>query len=136
MEQNLKNLLDDDNPWGILARDIANQAWLIGLGVVSKAQEEGGKMLESLMNEGKALEARLAQGVEKGLSTTEKTGAAEATQPQVAETSEDVEKIFEARVIRALERLEIPSSDDLQSVSKELDALRRTIEMLRKDQRG
>jgi hypothetical protein len=47
-----------------------------------------------------------------------------------------MENIFEARVVKALERLQVPSRDDLNAVSKQLEALRRTVEMLRKDRQG
>jgi poly(hydroxyalkanoate) granule-associated protein len=137
MARNSNNLPDNDNPWEVLARDIANQTWLIGLGVVSKAQEESGKLLESLLNEGKALEARLTKVIEKGAAATQGTyKIAETVQFRTAATSEDMENIFEARVVKALERLQVPSRDDLNAVSKQLEALRRTVEMLRKDRQG
>jgi poly(hydroxyalkanoate) granule-associated protein len=137
MARNSNNLPDNDNPWEVLARDIANQAWLIGLGVVSKAQEESGKLLESLLNEGKALEARLTKVIEKGAAATQGPyKIAETVQFRTAATSEDMENIFEARVVKALERLQVPSRDDLNAVSKQLEALRRTVEMLRKDRQG
>jgi poly(hydroxyalkanoate) granule-associated protein len=137
MARNSNNLPDNDNPWEVLARDIANQTWLIGLGVVSKAQEESGKLLESLLNEGKALEARLTKVIEKGAAATQGPyKIAETVQFRTAATSEDMENIFEARVVKALERLQVPSRDDLNAVSKQLEALRQTVEMLRKDRRG
>ncbi|HCB39950.1 MAG TPA: poly(hydroxyalkanoate) granule-associated protein, partial [Gammaproteobacteria bacterium] len=39
-------------------KESANQIWLAGLGAYSKAEEEGGKLFEALVQDGEKLEAK------------------------------------------------------------------------------
>ena len=51
-----------------MVRDSAQQIWLAGLGAFSKTQEEGAKVFDSLVKEGKSLEARTRKQVEARVS--------------------------------------------------------------------
>jgi poly(hydroxyalkanoate) granule-associated protein len=50
---------------GIDAKDSAQQIWLAGMGAFSKAQAEGGKVFEALIQEGMSLQ-RKTQGIGRG----------------------------------------------------------------------
>ena len=61
-----------DNQVGQLAeqmaekvKESANQIWLAGLGAYSKAEEEGGKLFDSLVQDGEKLEAKTRSIVDK-----------------------------------------------------------------------
>ena len=95
-------------------RESANQIWLAGLGAFSKAQEEGLKMFESLVEEGEkiqektktAADGRIAEGRSKA------TGAWDR-----------LEQVFEDRVERALHRLNVPSRKDVDILSQRVAEL-------------
>ena len=40
-------------------RDFARQVWLAGLGAFARAQEEGGKVFDTLVQEGQAVDAQM-----------------------------------------------------------------------------
>lgn len=105
--------------------DSAHQIWLAGLGAFAKAQAEGGKLFEALVKEGASVEAKTRKFTEAKVN--EARGNVESTLGQVRERSQEtwdkLEKVFEARVARSLERLGIPSHADLKRIEARIDAL-------------
>jgi poly(hydroxyalkanoate) granule-associated protein len=51
-----------------MVRDSAQQIWLAGLGAFSKTQEEGAKVFDALVKEGKTVEARTRKVAEAKVS--------------------------------------------------------------------
>lgn len=105
--------------------DSAQHIWLAGMGAFGRAQEEGTKMFESLVSEGMSLEKRTRK-----LATGKVDAVRDAVENRVgqvkeraADTWDRLEKVFEERVQRALNRLGVPSSDDLQGLSARVDQL-------------
>ncbi|MCK7594745.1 phasin family protein [Pseudomarimonas salicorniae] len=103
----------------------AQQIWLAGMGAFGRAQEEGTKLFETLVKEGQNLEKhtrKIATG-----KVDEVRGKVEKNVGQVRERASDtwdrLEKVFEERVQRALNRLGVPSREDLQGLSKRVDQL-------------
>jgi len=101
-------------------RESANQIWLAGLGAFSKAQKEGVKMFEALVEEGekvqesaKTFDERLTEG------KTRVTGA-----------WDKLEQVFEERVERALHSLNVPSRKDIDVLSKRVAELSQTAKKL------
>ena len=108
----------------------ANQIWLAGLGAFAKAQEEGGKIFDTLVKEGLALE-----GKTRKVSTTrvnEVRGAVEGTVAQVQaranESWDKLEQVFEERVARALGALGVPTATDVQELTKRVEELQKTVD--------
>jgi poly(hydroxyalkanoate) granule-associated protein len=105
--------------------DSAQQIWLAGLGAFVKAQAEGGKLFESLVKEGAALDAKTRKFTDAKMAETRSN--VEATLGQVRERSQEtwdkLEKVFEDRVSRALGRLGVPGRDEIRSLSSKVDAL-------------
>lgn len=105
--------------------DSAQQIWLAGLGAFVKAQAEGGKLFESLVKEGAALDAKTRKATDAKVA--EARSSVEATLGQVRERSQEtwdkLEKVFEDRVSRALGRLGVPDRDEIRSLSSKVDAL-------------
>lgn len=106
-------------------RDSAQQIWLAGLGAFSKAQEEGGKVFDSLVKEGETLH-RKTRGVAEA-KVAEVTGnvskAAGRAQSAATETWDKLEQVFEDRVSRALKRLGVPTAREVEALAKRVEAL-------------
>lgn len=103
----------------------AQQIWQAGMGAFGRAQHEGTKLFESLVKEGISLEKQtrqLATGkVDVVRGVVEKN--VEQVKERAADTWDRLEKVFEERVQRALNRLGVPSKEDLQGLSKRVDQL-------------
>ncbi|HEY6942218.1 phasin family protein [Dokdonella sp.] len=112
--------------------DSAQQIWLAGLGAFAKAQEEGSKLFEALVKEGSALDAKTRKFTEARMN--EARGNVETTLGQVRERSQEtwdkLEKVFEARVSKALGRLGIPGHAELKALSTRVDELSREVRKL------
>ncbi len=134
MVKKLQELAGDvsDSNLSKTVRDSAQQIWLAGLGAFAKAQDEGGKVFEALVKEGKTLEARtreLAQA--KVAELTKNVGkAGEQASNRATQTWDKLESVFEDRVARALSRLGVPTNKDLQGMTKKLEALTAAVQKL------
>ncbi len=113
-------------------RDSAQQIWLAGLGAFSKAQEEGGKVFEALVREGVGIQRRTRAMTEEriGAVTGKMTKAAGDITKQATHSWDKLEQVFEDRVSRALTRLGVPTSKDIQSLMKRVEALNDSVQAL------
>jgi poly(hydroxyalkanoate) granule-associated protein len=109
--------------------DSAQQIWLAGLGAFVKAQAEGGKLFESLVKEGAALDAKTRKFTDAKVA--EARGNVESTLGQVRERSQEtwdkLEKVFEDRVSRALGRLGVPGRDEIRTLTSRVEELSREV---------
>jgi poly(hydroxyalkanoate) granule-associated protein len=113
-------------------RDSAQQIWLAGLGAFGKTQEEGAKVFEALVKEGKVLEGktrRLAETKMSQMSSQWGKTATDAT-AKAAATWDKLEQVFESRVARALNRLGVPTNRDIQHLSKRVETLTASVQKL------
>ncbi len=103
----------------------AQQIWLAGLGAFSKAQQEGGKLFETLVNDGvsmqrnaqQAAEAKIAEATEKMTSMAQQFTLQASQIGQKASGQRDrLESIFEERVAKALARMGVPQADALAAL--------------------
>jgi poly(hydroxyalkanoate) granule-associated protein len=101
-------------------KDLTEKFRLVGLGVFSKAQRTGGELLESLIEEGKKLEASFNPSVSR----------TPATPPLKPQQLEQLEKLFEDRVARALQHLRVPTRRELQALHRQMDVLSERIKAL------
>ncbi|MGY6588469.1 MAG: phasin family protein [Wenzhouxiangella sp.] len=140
------------------AQDYAHEIWLAGLGAFAMAQEEGGKifkqggkaidetsrkvigesnkLFERLVKEGSKLEnkgRKLASDTVGGVR-----GDVESRVEKVRESAQSnwdkLEKVFEQRVARALSRLGVPTSDEINELSKRVAELNKRVADLAKKQ--
>ena len=106
-------------------RESAQQIWLAGLGAFGKAQQEGGKVFEALVQEGKTLESRtrkLAGSAMQGISS--KVGLnTMAAATKASATWDTLEQVFQDRVARALGRLGVPTNKDLGALMDRIEKL-------------
>jgi poly(hydroxyalkanoate) granule-associated protein len=112
--------------------DSAQQIWLAGLGAFAKAQQEGGKLFESLVKEGAALDAKTRKFTDAKVA--EARGNVESTLGQVRERSQEtwdkLEKVFADRVSRALARLGVPARDEIRTLTDRVEELSREVRKL------
>ena len=137
MPKRLKELADEATENQVLeqARDLAvkiresaNQIWLAGLGAFSKAQQEGIKTFEALVEEGEKVQERTKGAADERLADMREkvTGAWD----KVGKVFEDptgaynkLEKVFEDRVGRALHALNVPTHKDIDVLSRRVHEL-------------
>ena len=110
----------------------SRQIWLAGLGAFSRAQQEGGKVFETLVKQGQALEAK-TRTVAAGTADAARDAAlAKAKEMQTAAsgTWDKLEQVFEDRVAKALARLGFHTAADLERLVERVDALSRSVNAL------
>ena len=122
--------------------DTVHQIWLAGLGAVSKARQSGPQLLEDLVSEGARLHTQTRGAAEKalrGLLEGVQTSIGERVvkvQGQATDALENLEKIFQTRVHRALTQLGVPSAEEVEALSKRVDRLNANIEKLTQARKG
>jgi poly(hydroxyalkanoate) granule-associated protein len=116
--------------------DIGQQIWLAGLGALARAQREGPKLFEGLVEEGSVLQQRqqtqaqhLAKAAWKGLRDTvdERTAGIRG---KASETLDNLETIFQSRVHKALQQLGMPTSEEINALSRKVNELNRSVHAL------
>ena len=90
------------SPKGV--KDSAQEIWLAGLGAFAKAQQEGGKMFEALVEDGLAMQRKTQETARVQMAeATEKLSAmAGGLSSRAGQQWDKLEGIFEERVARAL----------------------------------
>lgn len=109
--------------------------------VVDKAQEESGKLMDSLVKEGEKLRdqtLRLAGDTvgEMKERMDEVRGMVEGVRTRATDTLDNLEQLFEERVARALKRLGVPTRDDLQGIAKRLEEMNSRVKALANDRQA
>jgi poly(hydroxyalkanoate) granule-associated protein len=110
----------------------SRQIWLAGLGAFARAQAEGGKVFDALVQQGQALETRTRQAASETASAAREVAQAKAKEMQAraGDTWDKLEQVFEARVARALARLGVHTHDDVQRLADRVDALSESVNEL------
>lgn len=106
-------------------RESAQQIWLAGVGAFSKAQQEGGKVFENLVNDGLSMQRKTqAVAEEKWNQATQRmTDMAEQISNKTTGSMDRLETIFEDRVIKALIRQGYPTPNDWTALQNRVLAL-------------
>jgi poly(hydroxyalkanoate) granule-associated protein len=106
----------------------ATQIWLAGLGAFAKTQQGGGKLFEALVKEGEKIEALTRKATDEMFEQVK--GRVEEVRGKASEKLDKLEQAFQDRVARALNRLGVPTNEDVQEISKRLEALSDSIRKL------
>lgn len=99
----------------------ANNIWLAGLGAFAMAQEEGEKLFDTLVKEGK----KAQKGAEKSAEST-----VGAMSDKASVSWDKLEQVFEDRVARALHSLSVPTKKDIDSLADRVGELTAVVEQL------
>lgn len=114
-----------DSEMAGMIKDSAQQIWLAGMGAFSKAQAEGGKVFEALIQEGMSLQRKTQGMAEEKIS--EVTGRMSSMAGEVTSRAgqhwDKLEALFEARTGKALGKLGVPTAADLQALNARIDDL-------------
>jgi poly(hydroxyalkanoate) granule-associated protein len=102
-----------------------HQIWLAGLGAMAKAQEQGSKAIEALVNDGLAFQRKSQAEAQQRLheATERLTHMATDFGQQTSVRVDRLEHLFEDRVAKALQRLGMPTLYDLQALTERVSQL-------------
>lgn len=112
-------------PGADAVRDSAQQIWLAGLGAFTKAQQEGSKVFDALVQEGQAMQRKAQSTAEAKLGEASQRFSHLAQEFSQRATGQwnQLEGLFEERVARALQRLGMPSAEEVQALRERVAAL-------------
>lgn len=124
----LKNIME--TPVATNIRESANRIWLAGLGAYAKTQEEGEKLFQSLIKEGEKVEKQAKKTAETRIE--EARGKVVEFRGKANQQFDRLEELFQERVAQVLNRIGIPTQEDIQELSKRVEALNESIMALKK----
>ena len=106
-------------------KESAQQIWLAGMGAFSKAQEEGTKVFEALVKEGMSLQKKTQSVAEEkiGEVTGKMSAMADTVSAKAGQNWDKLEAIFETRTAKALNKLGVPTAQDVDALLQRVDAL-------------
>lgn len=114
------------------ATEAPRDIWLAGLGAFAVAQKEGGKifeqgskLFEKLVAEGKGFESKTRKVAKNTVGDIKGgvEGRVESIRQQASDNWGKLEKVFEERVARALGRLGVPTADDIHNLATRVQGL-------------
>lgn len=112
----------------------AQHIWLAGLGALSRAQHDGPKLFQSLVEEGGKVQDRTSKTVERAIKSA-LDNVQSAVDDRVSdvkgkaqETWENVEKMFQSRVQKAIHQLGVPSSSEIKALTHKVEELTKSVE--------
>jgi len=137
MTEQLQDVQESEETIVMRVFDIAHKTFLAGIGVASMAQDglrkgyEGGNEFASMLIErGETISNERREQV---------TAEAEKRQGQAKDLSQNLTSsagdTYNQYSAAALNRMNVPSSNDIQALSKQIDALNRKVDKVRKEQR-
>ena len=106
----------------------ANEIWLAGLGAFAKAQNEGKKIFNKLVDEGKGVEKVIKKSSES--ATKEVMSTVTKVKGKATQSWDKLENIFETRVENTLKKLDIPSSDEISALLDKVESLAKEVSKL------
>jgi poly(hydroxyalkanoate) granule-associated protein len=101
--------------------DSAQQIWMAGVGVLTLAQEESGKLFSALVDAGKQMEKVLPSPTDV-LKT-----ASDSAESYWAK----VQKIIDHQITATLHRFGVPTKDEIDRLTRRIEQLTASIEALR-----
>jgi len=134
MVKKLKKLSkrSSDSHLAATVRESAQQIWLAGLGAWGKTREEGVKVFDALVKEGRGIESRTRKlaGARVGLVTGQVEKAASGAQAKATATWDKLEHVFEQRVARALHQLGVPTKKEIEKLTARVEELTASVQKL------
>ncbi len=106
----------------------AQQIWQAGLGAFSKAQAEGRKVFDTLVEQGAQFEKQTRTAAEATLETAREQ--ASKTLGLAGGKFDKLEQVFEERVHKSLNRLGVLTSKDVEALSKQVAELADSVRAL------
>ena len=113
-------------------KDSAQKIWHAGLGAFARAQDEGGKVFDSLVKQGQEIDKNTRHIAGKALEAA-KAQASEAMGKVGGKLDgkwDKLEQVFEDRVHRSLNRIGVLTSKDVEALNKQVANLSATVRNL------
>lgn len=114
----------------------ANQIWMAGLGALARTQEGGTKVFDELVREGSKLQGSALDAAQKVVRQAFQ-GAQQSVnrkvddvRGQATETWDNLEKIFQTRVQRALHQLGMPTAEEITALTRKVNELTHSVDRL------
>src|ERR1700709_2339979 len=106
-------------------KESAQQIWLAGMGAFAKAQAEGKQRFDALVKEGATLQKKTQSVAEEkfGDVTSKMSSMADDVTAKAGKQWDKLESIFEERTAKAMKKLGVPSSKDVEALMARIDAL-------------
>lgn len=109
--------------------DSAQQIWLAGLGALARTQQEGGKFFDALVEEGVRIQEKTHAYTRDQMQQAR--GQVEpwvdAARKRTTEAMGKLEQAFDARMARAVQRMNVPTRSDFEKLSAQIEALAREV---------
>lgn len=121
--------------------EFGHNVWLAGLGAISRTRTEGPKLFESLVEEGAMFQEQTRDSTGRALKelmSQVRSNADErvsSIRGKASDTWDNVEKIFQSRVQKALQQIGMPSSQEIRALTRKVDELTQAVEAARKRDR-
>ncbi|ANC05376.1 phasin family protein [Pseudomonas putida] len=114
-------------------RGYARKIWLAGIGAYARVGQEGSEYFKELVKAGEGVEKRGKKTLDKKLDAAngqldEAAEEVSRVRGKVEVQLDKIEKAFDARVARALNRIGIPSKHDVEALSIKLEQLTELLE--------
>lgn len=110
-------------------RESAQKIWLAGLGALSVAEEEGSKLFRNLVEKGKGWEGKGKEAVQDVKGDVEE--AVDRAKGRAENVWDRVEERLDDAVGSALNRLGVPSRDEIATLTRRVEDLTRVVENLK-----
>jgi poly(hydroxyalkanoate) granule-associated protein len=109
--------------------DSAQQIWLAGLGAFSKAQAEGSRLFDQLIDEGTQLEQATRKYTKDKVDELRgrMEGTAERLQRSSRASIERIQAMIDQRVEQAVDRLAVPTREDIDALAERMRELGRQV---------
>jgi poly(hydroxyalkanoate) granule-associated protein len=119
----------------------ANQVWAAGLGALSRAQGGSTRFFEDLVSEGSRLQGTALDTAQRVVMQAFQGAQSKvnrrvgSVKDQATETLDNLEKIFQTRVQRALHQLGMPTAEEITALTRKVDELNHSVERLARAER-
>jgi poly(hydroxyalkanoate) granule-associated protein len=107
----------------------AHKIWLAGLGALAVAEEEGTKAFKTLVDKGEEFETKGIQSIKRVADDV--TGMTDKAKASVEAAVKKAGGSFDEKVAEALQRLGVPSRDEIAQLTKRVEDLTASVEKLR-----
>lgn len=103
----------------------SSEVWLAGLGALAQVQAQGSKAFEKLVSDGLAFQRKSQEQAQQRLqeATARLSDLAQDFGQQASVRVDKLEHLFEERVAKALQRLGMPTLQDMQVLQARIHAL-------------
>jgi poly(hydroxyalkanoate) granule-associated protein len=114
----------------------AQQIWLAGLGALSRAQAGAPKIFDELLREGSKLQGGALDAAQNAVrqafrGAQQTVGErVETARERAGESWDNLEKIFESRVQRAISALGVPTASEIAALRRRVDELAARVDRL------